>query len=128
MHGCLAWQKYGLEALPEVVEATDAYRTEQDTVGAFFAEYCTLDADVSVDGQVLYAAYRGWADGNGIRPLEQKPVGKAERTGTYRQTRREESKDVVWHWTALRVMRLSRLCNSPLISIERSIRKNQRTA
>lgn len=62
----------GLDAPPEVIEATRNYFTEMDPIGQFFAE-CTRRVDGyvpgcgygEVAGDVLYDVYEKWCDGAG---------------------------------------------------------------
>lgn len=57
-------------AVPASVRArTDAYRTEQDIVGQWVDECCTLQASASMPQDELYGSYRTWAERNGHRPV-----------------------------------------------------------
>lgn len=61
VRGCLAWQKMGLAAPAEVTAATEAYRLESDSLGAFLAE-CTVALPAArTKAKHLYDAYAKWA-------------------------------------------------------------------
>lgn len=70
--GCLEWQRNGL-GMPEVVQhATDEYREEMDSFGAFLTECCVLAAKCTVRAGEFYAEYRLWSERQGLDfPLSQ---------------------------------------------------------
>jgi putative DNA primase/helicase len=69
IEGCLAWQRQGLGVPEEVAEATEEYRVEQDTLGAFLEECCIVDeSNYEAIGE-LYEVYEAWARASGERPL-----------------------------------------------------------
>ena len=64
--GCLEWQQTGL-AIPNIIrEATDAYRSDMDTLAEFFEDRCRFESSGVVASSDLFAAYGRWADGNGL--------------------------------------------------------------
>jgi putative DNA primase/helicase len=67
--GCLAWQRVGLDAPSAVVDATAAYRREQDRVGQWIEEHCILAPNACGQASVLYRDYRGWAEQRGEHPV-----------------------------------------------------------
>jgi len=88
--GCLLWQRDGLNPPAEVVVATDAYRRESDTLGAFLEEYCELGAEFVQPASELYRAYKQWTEVAGEFQLSQTAFGRrleergitAEKRGT----------------------------------------------
>jgi putative DNA primase/helicase len=76
VQGCLAWQREGLTP-PEVVrQATDDYRAEQDTIGAFLDECCVIGPDMKAQATALYKAYVAWSEANNEHPIPQKQFGQ----------------------------------------------------
>jgi len=65
VRGCLEWQQVKLKPPVEVVEATRAYRVEQDTLAAFIEECCEVDADARVRSSDLWAKWQAWAQAHG---------------------------------------------------------------
>jgi P4 family phage/plasmid primase-like protien len=64
IEGCLAWQKEGRITAPKVVEeATKKYRDDQDVVGAFLDEHCTIEKDLRAKSSATYARYLKFAEG-----------------------------------------------------------------
>jgi putative DNA primase/helicase len=61
LEGCLEWQKTGLGEPEEVKAATKAYREEQDLLGGFIAECCTLHAQLREKSSLLLDAYQKWS-------------------------------------------------------------------
>ncbi len=59
--GCLAWQRDGLEPPKSILSATQQYRTDSDTLGAFIADCCQLGEGLKTQSTVLYEAYKKWA-------------------------------------------------------------------
>ncbi len=75
VRGCLSWQAGGLREPPEVVNATAGYRADMDRLGGFLTERCTLAPRLITPAAELYAAYKGYAEGNGEEVLKQKAWG-----------------------------------------------------
>lgn len=73
--GCLMWQSEGLGLPPEVQEATNAYRGEMDTLGAFLDECCELGPEYTVAASPLYARYAQWCDTMKERTESQRAFG-----------------------------------------------------
>lgn len=63
--GCQSWLADGLRPPDTVLAATDAYRTESDTIGAFLDEECELSGSYDTQASSLYTAYVRWAKDNG---------------------------------------------------------------
>ena len=75
VRGCLAWQRDGLGAPDEVIAATADYRAEQDTLGAFIEDECTLSDNAKATAKALYAAYRQWCKLHGEGPMTRTAFG-----------------------------------------------------
>lgn len=81
--GILAWMVKGAQAflksgitLPKVVtDATSAYRSESDVIGAFIAEECEVDSSAQVPSSQLYLVYDRWCADNGERALPKRTLG-----------------------------------------------------
>lgn len=73
--GALEWQEKGLDAPPEVLEATEAYRSEMDVLGDFLAERCVTGPGVKATAAQLYKAYLSWCEENGEKPVSQRAFG-----------------------------------------------------
>jgi putative DNA primase/helicase len=74
VRGCLEWQANGLGLPPAVEQATREYRVDEDVLGAFIAEGCTLDGEVEPAG--LREAYEAYCGEIGERPLSANMLGK----------------------------------------------------
>jgi putative DNA primase/helicase len=66
VRGAVAWYAEGLGAEPDVIGATTAYRSEQDTVENFIRECCEVGPGNSVVPSILYENYRQWCSDNGV--------------------------------------------------------------
>jgi putative DNA primase/helicase len=95
--GCREWLARGLGTARVVVEATVEQREVMDTVGQFLGECLEVFAegepggDVRVEPAVLLAAYNGWLQERGYRPVSQRTFG--ERVGV--RLRKEKKGGVV---------------------------------
>ncbi len=71
VQGCLLWQQSGLQDPPAVLDATAAYRAEEDTFAAFLAECCHQGPKYGpCELKTLYTTYTRWAPENAHgRPL-----------------------------------------------------------
>ncbi|MDQ3696083.1 MAG: phage/plasmid primase, P4 family [Chloroflexota bacterium] len=76
VEGCLAWQRQGLGAPVEVLEATNAYRRESDLVGQFIDDECIVGEIERCTAKELYTAYSSWCGGGGEKPSAQKAFGQ----------------------------------------------------
>ncbi len=75
VEGCLEWQEYGLGEPESVKAATDQYRTEMDTLAAFFEARCVVSPDAMAPATQLYKQYQMWCDDAGEKPETQKMFG-----------------------------------------------------
>jgi putative DNA primase/helicase len=62
---CLDWQRLGLVAPQEILDATADYREESDRVGQFLEERCERAAMSRTGAGVLWKAYRQWCEDRG---------------------------------------------------------------
>ncbi len=76
VRGCLEWQRQGLEAPQTVEAATEEYRKEEDIIGQFIEERCTIEPGATVKSGELYGAYTKWAHANEIKPVTQVKFSK----------------------------------------------------
>jgi putative DNA primase/helicase len=71
--GARLWFEGGLQEPASVLEASQAYQSEQDRVGTFVSECCELGSEHEVgltEGVGgLYPAYNNWCSEGGMRPL-----------------------------------------------------------
>jgi putative DNA primase/helicase len=72
--GCLKWQRIGLGAPDEVLQATDTYRAEMDVLAGFISECCTVQGFARAPVGELYKEYCEWAERNGEKPLTQRKL------------------------------------------------------
>jgi len=72
LEGARMWREDGLDEPEEVIEATAAYREEQDRVGAFLQEMCVRDVDATCKAGALYAAYSDWCKDVSEYPMQGK--------------------------------------------------------
>lgn len=61
VHGCLDWQKKGLDEPRCVQMATTHYRNEEDVLGRFIAECCEVGARLQEETTVLHQAFSKWS-------------------------------------------------------------------
>ena len=72
--GCLLWQNEGLTMPKAVKDATQEYRNEMDTLGAFL-EACCIEGQGEVKASALYSVYAKWADENNEYKLSNTKFG-----------------------------------------------------
>lgn len=75
--GYQLWQHSGLVPPQKVLTATQEYREEMDTLGAFLSDTCVVEFSAEAQAGALYAAYRTYCERSGERPLAQKDFGLA---------------------------------------------------
>jgi putative DNA primase/helicase len=75
--GCADWQdRDGLDDPDEVLTATEGYRDEQDALGGFLADVCTISPGAHVRTSKLREAYTDWCKANGIDALPANVLGE----------------------------------------------------
>lgn len=80
IEGCLAWQKIGLEMPPLVANATQQYRSSQDTIGLFLEERTLTGQEYlahNTRASDLYKSYTEWCEEAGERPVSQRKLAEA---------------------------------------------------
>jgi putative DNA primase/helicase len=77
VQGCLNWQRDGLGAPSDVLAATGDYPDEEDAVGTFLVECCTLGTFEMVRAADLYGRYKRHCEANGEHALGQRRFGRA---------------------------------------------------
>ena len=75
VQGCLEWQRNGLQTPEEVKTATNGYREEMDSIGAFLGECCILTPEVRSKASDLYGVYKKWCETGGEYALSQRGFG-----------------------------------------------------
>jgi len=75
VRGCAEWQSSGLDAPEEVRKATEAYRTEMDTLAAFIEDRCVVREGLVAPATRLYKRYQMWCDDAGEKPHTQRTFG-----------------------------------------------------
>lgn len=68
VQGCLMWQRDGLNPPNVVRAATKEYRENEDLLGRFIDECCTVHPQAMVAAGKLRKAYEQWCSENGYRP------------------------------------------------------------
>lgn len=99
--GAQLWQTRGLPTPAAIQIATDAYRAEEDRVGAYLTECCVFDDTSSESAGDLYAEYSAWTEANGERPLSQKRFGA--RLTERNLDRQRLGAAQRWHWIGIRL-------------------------
>jgi putative DNA primase/helicase len=61
IEGALEWQKTGLQPPRAVTEATEAYLSAEDAIGAWLAERCAVDPDAWSSSSELFGSWSVWA-------------------------------------------------------------------
>lgn len=77
VEGCRDWRENRLRLPAEVIDATLAYRYDQDVVAAFLEECCTLENGARVRASELYEAYVMWCLTESRRDIGGKLFGEA---------------------------------------------------
>jgi putative DNA primase/helicase len=76
VRGCLAWQREGLCTPASVLDATDQYRQEMDTVGQFIDDRCELSDSAFAPSADLYSAFVEWCRSVGEPPMTANAFGR----------------------------------------------------
>ena len=87
VQGAVSWAQDGLQDPPTVLDATMAYRTEQDVVAAFLEDCVEMGPGHAVVNTHLYQAYRDWCADTGEYLHSQRWLTMRLKSQGYVQTR-----------------------------------------
>jgi putative DNA primase/helicase len=77
VEGCMTWQRDGLNAPTEVLNASRDRRDDQDSIGSFLNTFCILDPRKVTLATVIYAAYRTYCSDVGLFCESQRRFGSS---------------------------------------------------
>jgi putative DNA primase/helicase len=77
VRGCRDWQREGLTMPAEVMDATRDYRTGEDVLAQFLAEYCAMGPDYRVRASELCDCFRRWCESANEECWTQRRLGEA---------------------------------------------------
>jgi len=69
VRGYSRWKKHGLMKPEEVIEATEQYREESDSVGEFLRATCEFGHDKKISNEKLRDVYEDYCKENGVHPM-----------------------------------------------------------
>lgn len=93
VRGCREWQQQGLNPPAVVTSATDAYRSQEDTIGRFIDEQCERGPNVAVPFKALYEKLVSWCEESGDDCPSKKLVGTWLGDNGFKKNR---SNGIVW--------------------------------
>jgi len=72
VQGCLSWQEQGFSEPQAVIDATAIYRHDQDILGDFIEDCCTLEQTATITKTELKELYNEWCKEAGMEPVTQR--------------------------------------------------------
>jgi P4 family phage/plasmid primase-like protien len=104
VEGAVRWYAEALGSCPAVERATDAYRSEQDTVANFIAECCELGAGLTAVPGMIFDDYKRYCIDNGTEPLNrnQFPKELEKRGYTKARVKQGNTDRTLWQGIQLR--------------------------
>jgi putative DNA primase/helicase len=102
VEGCGLWRGEGLGTPDEVAKATEEYRQEMDSIGAFLSECCEVNTSLQAAARDLYGAYTGYCEDVGEKPLSQKRLGAQLRERGLVSHRDSYSGRTIWRGIGLK--------------------------
>jgi putative DNA primase/helicase len=76
IQGCLEWQRADLGTPDEVVNATNEYRHDEDSLRNFLEECCVVNENAKVQLKEVYQAYSEWCRQNGEFQMKARDFSK----------------------------------------------------
>jgi P4 family phage/plasmid primase-like protien len=92
VEGCREWQKNRLNPPKAVLDATEAYLAEEDTVGRWIEECCAVDKIYKAYSSELYANWLAWCERVGERATSQKKFSQTLLDRDFTQARDSSGK------------------------------------
>lgn len=89
---CIAWREQGLQPPERVLAEVQEYKDDQDTIGEFLRDNCSIGPGLSTPRAALWSAYSAWADEAnehklGRKTFNQRIAGRFESQGKDRHAR-----------------------------------------
>lgn len=104
--GCIAWQRDGLKPSRAVRAATEEYREEQDAIGGFLEDRCTINPlkdQIHVSKGDLHREYLTWAGVQGESdPLTMRAFGERIRERGIEDGRHGDARTRIWKGLGLK--------------------------
>jgi len=102
VEGCLQWSASGLPPADAVMEATEDYRNDMDTLATFVGDTINECDNGYVSVADLYKAYEAWCSKNGEEPIKQRIfVSRLKEKGF----RTEKKTGNVTYWAGIKLKR-----------------------
>ena len=79
LKGYQAWKKDGLQIPKSLIHATNVFRDENDLLGQWLEDCCTVGQGLSEAKARLYHNYTRWAENCGYHPLTQNSFSRSLR-------------------------------------------------
>jgi putative DNA primase/helicase len=93
IEGCLMWQRSGLVRPQVVLDATEEYFGEQDSIRQWIEERCeTGKGTLSDTSTNLFRSWTAWANANGEKPGTTKWFAQALRRQGFKQYRKNKAR------------------------------------
>jgi putative DNA primase/helicase len=74
--GFMEYHNYGLNPPTSVKANTNKYREDEDVLGQFINECCSISKDSKQQAGPLYTAYKTWCELNSYKPLGSRKFGE----------------------------------------------------
>ena len=76
MQGCIEWRQIGLDPPASVLQSTQKYRDDNNSVGQWIETACFLDPKFRTSMKGLHDSYCSWCDSSSLEPLHSSLFGK----------------------------------------------------
>jgi putative DNA primase/helicase len=96
IQGALMWQAKGLKAPQVVLEQSEKYREESDSIGEFFEDRCIVSPPSQMTVEALWSAYREWAASNEERPLNRRTFVDRMSSRGFKRGRHGHDRTRIW--------------------------------
>ena len=112
IEGCLRWQQGGLSRPAVVTAATESYRDDNDPVGQFIGDCCTIKDRCNASFASIYESYYQWAEVNHERAISRKEF--SQRLGAKGYARERKGKSGEMHVVGLELVRVPGIDHSSM--------------
>ena len=101
VRGAFEWYHAGL-CDPEIVrEATQAYRSDQDTFGDWIEECLTISEHWSETGSVVYKSFKEWCERQGMKPMANNKLANMLKDKGFKSTKNSAGR---MEWVGIQVI------------------------
>lgn len=100
VRGAFEWYQYGLSDPPEVLQATEDYRADQDWLATWLDAFVTVEPDCHESSSAIYKSFKTWCEAQGARVISNKTLSTMLKDRGFQSRKNRKG---LMEWVGIRV-------------------------